>query len=462
MPPHLKEAMNCKTNGKLKYYDRKAIFLKKMFESKNEGNNSSSNKTISIHNNEEFFINYNESNVMNNIVFLDQILLEVTQKCNLDCGYCIYGKYYEYDKTRKNKNLDVKIAKTLLDHILEIKIKNDVFNNITISFYGGEPLLNFSFIEEIVLYLKENYENMGFVFEYSMTTNGVFLLDKHKYLIENNFRLSVSLDGNTTNNQFRIFKNGNNSFHEVYNNLKFLSINFPEYFRDNVSILTVFHKLNDLGSLLLYFKEEFGKTPHISSIQTAGVKDTVKQDFFNTFFIQSDESKKDSLETILELKTKHPVFKRIKDILSKEIDIVSTDFNSFINGRKKTSNTHLPAGTCSPFELRLFLTVEGWILPCEHIDFRFRLGVCTPNKVRLNLNAIEKFYNSIHSQHRSICNICFFKENCSVCMLNMEYNSYGKPFCTEFKSEEDFIKYLSDAVNDMESFPEITDTILNE
>ncbi|MDY0078538.1 MAG: radical SAM peptide maturase [Bacteroidales bacterium] len=462
LPPQLAEALKEGTNGENNYYDRKAIFLKGEIMRQNDSSISSDNTTKAQNNAEELFINYNESNVWSNIVSLDHILLEVTQKCNLNCKYCIYGKYYEYDKTRKNKNLDINTAKTLLDYILNIKLKNNSFNKITVSFYGGEPLLNTKLIEEVVRYLKANYETIGFKFAYSMTTNGILLLKKQNFLIENDFKISVSLDGNKTNNQFRTFKNGDNSFNVVYNNLKFISKNFPDYFRDNVNILTVFHKLNSLEKILLYFKQEFGKTPSISSIQIAGVNEALKQDFFNMFFIQEIENQQDSINTMLELKTTHPVFKRIKDIISKEFGFFANNFDSLLYRQQITSNLQLPSGTCSPFELRLFLTVEGWILPCEHIDFRFRLGECIENSVKLNLKSIEKFYNDLHSQHKSKCYQCFLKSSCSVCMFNMEYDSFGNPICSEFKSESSFIKHLSDVISDMETYPEITEAIFKE
>lgn len=459
--PNLLDAINDKAGNKNEYYARKADFLTNSLELKKKKINSSSNISNPLCRKSGAIINYDEANIWNNIIFLDQILFEVTQKCNLDCEYCIYGKYYEYDKSRKNKDIDFYTAKILLDYILNIKIRNKVYNEITISFYGGEPLLNISFIEKVVEYLKVNFENQGFKFLYSLTTNGILLVKNIKFLIDNDFRVSVSLDGNRTSNSFRKFKNGINSYYEVYYNLKYLRQNYPEYFQEKVTFLTVLHKLNSIESVMKYFREEFEKTPSLSSIQIAGVINVLKDDFLKKFLIISEKNNSDPLSTIMELKTKHPVFKRIRDILSKEFDLIAHNYNILLNGRKISSYNRLPAGTCSPFELRLFLTVEGWIMPCEHIDFKFKLGHCTNDKVTLNLSSIKKFYDEIHAKHEFICSQCYFKENCSVCMLNMEYDSLGKPICTDFKSKSSFLKYLSDAISDIEMFPEIADAVFN-
>ena len=84
------------------------------------------------------------------------IILEVTDACNLNCKYCGYGNYYDdYDK-RRNKNLSFKKVKNLLNFLIKYwNSDNNKSENtrIHINFYGGEPLLNFPLIKEIVDYL---------------------------------------------------------------------------------------------------------------------------------------------------------------------------------------------------------------------------------------------------------------------------------------------------------------------
>lgn len=78
------------------------------------------------------------------------VTFETTDKCNLKCAYCGYGKFYENYDRRENKNLDTKVAKRLLTYLQNLW--NSPLNcshdrNIYIGFYGGEPLLNFPFIK---------------------------------------------------------------------------------------------------------------------------------------------------------------------------------------------------------------------------------------------------------------------------------------------------------------------------
>ncbi|MCL1969263.1 MAG: hypothetical protein FWF65_06880 [Bacteroidetes bacterium] len=84
---------------------------------------------------------------------LTQITLEVTDACNLRCKYCGYGEFYEdYDK-RENKKLPVANAIKLLDYLVELwNSEQNVSSNrnVNVRFYGGEPLLNMEFINQIL------------------------------------------------------------------------------------------------------------------------------------------------------------------------------------------------------------------------------------------------------------------------------------------------------------------------
>ena len=81
---------------------------------------------------------------------LGQITFEVTQKCNLRCDYCIYQE--ENPKFRdfsQHGDMSFEIAKKVIDYSLD-KMKDEFY----ITFYGGEPLLNFKLIKQCIEYVK--------------------------------------------------------------------------------------------------------------------------------------------------------------------------------------------------------------------------------------------------------------------------------------------------------------------
>ena len=87
-----------------------------------------------------------------------QLTFEITDACNLECEYCGYGKFYsDYDE-RKSTRLSPQRAKVLLDYLgslwrSEFNVSHS--QNVYISFYGGEPLMNVPFIKEIISYVEE-------------------------------------------------------------------------------------------------------------------------------------------------------------------------------------------------------------------------------------------------------------------------------------------------------------------
>lgn len=84
-----------------------------------------------------------------------QITFEITEKCNLNCLYCGYGKLYSDKDPRKNRDLPVRWAMDFLNYMAGLwktEYNTSARNNVHVSFYGGEPLINFGFIEHCLFY----------------------------------------------------------------------------------------------------------------------------------------------------------------------------------------------------------------------------------------------------------------------------------------------------------------------
>ena len=141
----------------------------------------------------------------------------------------------------------------------------------TISFYGGEPLLNFSLIRDVVEYLEVSNRNLHF--RYNMTTNGMLLDQYMDYLVDKQFHLLVSLDGDFSENGHRVLHDGSSSFNRVFANVKLLQTKYPDYFKKFVDFNSVLSNLNDVSNLISFFQKEYGKTPSISEINPRGLDD---------------------------------------------------------------------------------------------------------------------------------------------------------------------------------------------
>lgn len=233
----------------------------------------------------QYELSLSDEVINHNLVNIRQIVFEVTDKCNLSCKYCGYGELYDYYDERLGNNMEKDIALKTIKYFETLwkSTKYSSFKNeIYISFYGGEPLLNMPLITEVVNYIKSlALEHIQFIF--SMTTNGI-LLDKYiPFLVDNNFKLLISLDGNKSNNIYRTTKNGKNSFRSVYNNACLIRKEFPNYFKKNVRFNAVLHNKNSVSEIVNYFNSEFNKMPRIGELSLMGVAKDKKDEFIEMY-----------------------------------------------------------------------------------------------------------------------------------------------------------------------------------
>ncbi|HOT06715.1 MAG TPA: radical SAM protein [Methanotrichaceae archaeon] len=150
-----------------------------------------------------------------------QLLLGVTEDCNLRCKYCIYSDFYKHSRGYSEKYMNFFTAKKAIDNYFSLLEMGKRFNPLrrpTIGFYGGEPLLNFKLIEKCVDYIEQNYYKTMFV----MTTNGCLLdEEKAKWLMKHDFMIIVSLDGpEQEHNRNRIYANGRGTFKDIMKNIR--------------------------------------------------------------------------------------------------------------------------------------------------------------------------------------------------------------------------------------------------
>ena len=118
------------------------------------------------------------------------LCLHVAHDCNLKCKYCFAGEG-EYHGDRSLMPLEV--GKAALDFLLTHSGNR---TNLEVDFFGGEPLLNFEVVKQLVAYGREREKEFGKHFRFTITTNGVLLDDdKIAYINENMDNVVLSIDG---------------------------------------------------------------------------------------------------------------------------------------------------------------------------------------------------------------------------------------------------------------------------
>lgn len=372
-----------------------------------------------------------------------QITFEVTDACNLRCEYCAYGKLYaDYDK-REDKILPTKTAKLFIDYMAALWASpenHSIHNNLYVSFYGGEPLLNMPFIEEIVSYL--NTGDHAKCITYSMTTNAM-LLDRYMdFLVENDFGLLISLDGNAKNDSYRVKADGKPSFEQVTSNIDKLRASYPEYFAKKVNFNAVLHNRNSVDSIRGFIKEHYAKTPRIGDINDTGIRDDMKEEFKrmyrNSYESLLQNENYDEIEKEMFLSS--PTYHSATIFLMQNSPFKYENYNELLFG-KNENMTFCPTGTCIPFSRKVFITVNGKILPCERIGHQYNVGHIDANGVMLDFEAIANKYNTYYSCLEKKCRSCKNQRNCIQCMFNLNGLEKGECECNGFMDEKKFERY---------------------
>ena len=88
------------------------------------------------------FYNITSKDIINNLSNINQLTFEVTNNCNLNCVYCLYGDTYNSYGSNKIKYLEFKDAKYIIDYLISFINSNKNTSNgskLFVSFYGGEP-----------------------------------------------------------------------------------------------------------------------------------------------------------------------------------------------------------------------------------------------------------------------------------------------------------------------------------
>ncbi len=121
---------------------------------------------------------------------LMQIVLNITHRCNLNCDYC-YGEDGSYGGPAIHMSKDT--AKHAVDFLMK---ESRNANTCRITFFGGEPLLNFDLVKYVVKYARGEASKLNKKMLFNMATNGSLLDDdKIDFLIKENIEMSFSFDG---------------------------------------------------------------------------------------------------------------------------------------------------------------------------------------------------------------------------------------------------------------------------
>ncbi len=136
------------------------------------------------------------------------LCLHVAHTCNLDCSYC-FAAQGRYRGERALMSLET--GKRAIDFLLE---NSGTKRNLDVDFFGGEPLMNWGTVKEIVRYAREREQDRRKSFRFTLTTNGVLLDDEvTEFCNREMYNVVLSLDGRKeVHDRFRKDRAGRGSY----------------------------------------------------------------------------------------------------------------------------------------------------------------------------------------------------------------------------------------------------------
>ena len=147
---------------------------------------------------------------------IKSLCLNISHDCNMRCKYC-FASTGDFGTGRKLMSYE--IGKAAIDFLLE---RSPNRPNLDVDFFGGEPLMNFEVVKQVVEYARSKEKEYGKNFRFTITTNGLLLNDeKIDYINENMDNVVLSIDGRKeVNDNMRPLPNGKGSYDIIIKNFK--------------------------------------------------------------------------------------------------------------------------------------------------------------------------------------------------------------------------------------------------
>ena len=137
--------------------------------------------------------------------------LNVAHDCNLRCEYCFAAKG---DFGCGRKLMPLEVGKKAIDFLIE---RSAGRRNLEMDFFGGEPLMNWDVVKELVLYAREQEKIHNKNFRFTITTNGLLLTDdKIDFINQEMSNCVLSLDGRKEiNDRLRVRVDGTGCYDQI-------------------------------------------------------------------------------------------------------------------------------------------------------------------------------------------------------------------------------------------------------
>ena len=352
------------------------------------------------------FIGDATESLYNSISNLNQMCLEVTERCNLRCDYCIYHKENHKFRNYGERDMSWEIAQKAIDYYLAHADPNRSF----FAFYGGEPLLKFDLIRKCIEYIQcKNVYNHKI--SYSMTTNGTLMTPEKAAFFASipEFNIVFSIDGDQlTHDEQRKDINGIGSFADAFAGYKCTLDAYGERASELISINSVLtppyteDKLNRIQDF--FNREASGIEKQYSYVEYE------REDYENQL---EDYKNRDShsWHPVFDWQTKAGQSQKELFTWGATVKALAIIHKRYIT--KNPTTKYKFNGCCVPGGRKIYVTTEGKYKVCERVGECPEIGTVDTG---LNVECIQrKFINEYIEKSLPDCKKCWAINLCAQC-----------------------------------------------
>ena len=322
------------------------------------------------------------------------MIINPTLDCNLSCWYC-------YESHIANSRLNDELVEAICKHI-EFKHKEDSIKFLHLSFFGGEPLLQFELIKKIIEYNEQN----KYSYNYIINTNGINVNDSLIDLCkQKNILLNISLDGTLKSNSKNRFVE--ETFNLVENNIKAVKNKGIEFI---INYVITPNNIEYINESLKYF---------------------IKNGFMDICFMINYDAfwtKKDIKLIKEQLEKSIPIMLKVIDGDFIKIYPIYNKINCIIEEKRETK--------CNFGKDSIAVSCDGKKYPCISFIYDNNYEIIHEDQIFTNICDIEK------------CKDCEYKDICNNnCMCRFCYHNKKSEVDVNCECEKIFIEIARKIVN---------------
>lgn len=326
--------------------------------------------------------------------------LEVTERCNFRCHYCPFT----FNSQRMAEPRDM-TWQTALDALTVYAAHSRESDRRGITFWGGEPLLNFPLIRRVVEHIHTHYTWTDRLL-FALTTNAS-LVDKEvaKFFVENGFSILVSLDGpEHVHDVHRVNSAGEGTFQRTMRGLQRIREVDAEYYSRCVRFNSVVAPGADIASQLEFFERN---ELLAGRVQFTWVN-TNAPGFFGAYGTYTQEEGAHLREMYCQAAARGGSAPNtaVRGLFDRGMARLARRPRGY-------TDTVGPNGCCAPLLKKMHVDVRGDIHLCERIPHWNAVGNVSTNGI--DHARVERLFREYVDNSLNLCRHCWAVRLCTGC-----------------------------------------------